>query len=105
MMRPSCKVATSLGRRALLGGAVCALTMDRLGNAEAEPSVPLNVVVTGGHPGDPEYGCGGTIARYARLGHRVTLLYLNHGESVQPGDVGCKIVVDGIRVHEAREAC
>ncbi len=36
----------------------------------------LKVVVTGGHPGDPEYGCGGTIARYTDLGHEVVLLYL-----------------------------
>jgi LmbE family N-acetylglucosaminyl deacetylase len=27
----------------------------------------LKVVVTGGHPGDPEYGCGGTVARYSDL--------------------------------------
>jgi len=32
-------------------------------------------LVTGGHPGDPEYGCGGTIARLTALGHEVTLLY------------------------------
>ena len=30
----------------------------------------LKVIVTGGHPGDPEYGCGGTVARYTDLGHR-----------------------------------
>ena len=24
----------------------------------------LKVVVTGGHPGDSEYGCGGTVAKY-----------------------------------------
>jgi LmbE family N-acetylglucosaminyl deacetylase len=40
----------------------------------------LKVVVTGGHPGDPEYGCGGAVARYADLGHEVVLLYLNNGE-------------------------
>src|SRR6266576_3576447 len=39
----------------------------------------LKVVVTGGHPGDPEYGCGGTITRYTDLGHDVVLLYLNKG--------------------------
>ena len=33
-----------------------------------------------GHPGDPEYGCGGTIARYSDLGHDVVLLYLNRGD-------------------------
>src|SRR5277367_3914292 len=32
------------------------------------------IVVTGGHPGDPEYGCGGAIARYTDLGHEVTVL-------------------------------
>lgn len=37
-------------------------------------------VFTGGHPGDPEYGCGGTIARYTDLGHEVVLLYLNRGD-------------------------
>ncbi len=40
----------------------------------------LKVLVAGGHPGDPEYGCGGTIARYTDLGHEVVLLYLNNGE-------------------------
>jgi LmbE family N-acetylglucosaminyl deacetylase len=36
-------------------------------------------MVTGGHPGDPEYGCGGTIARFTALGHEAVLLYLNNG--------------------------
>jgi len=40
----------------------------------------LKIVVAGGHPGDPEYGCGGTIARYTDLGHEVVLLYLNNGQ-------------------------
>jgi len=40
----------------------------------------LKVVVTGGHPGDPECGCAGTISRCAALGHEVVLLYLNRGE-------------------------
>ncbi len=40
----------------------------------------LRFVVCGGHPGDPEYGCGGTIARLTACGHDVTLLYLNEGD-------------------------
>jgi N-acetylglucosamine malate deacetylase 1 len=28
----------------------------------------LKIMVTGGHPGDPEYGCGGTVARFTALG-------------------------------------
>jgi N-acetylglucosamine malate deacetylase 1 len=59
------------------------------------------VVVTGGHPGDPEYGCGGTIARYTDSGHEVVLLYLNPGDwSDRPGhDTGAA------RVAEATRAC
>jgi N-acetylglucosamine malate deacetylase 1 len=37
------------------------------------------VIVAGGHPGDPEYGCGGTIASLVEQGHEVILLYLNDG--------------------------
>jgi LmbE family N-acetylglucosaminyl deacetylase len=40
----------------------------------------LKIIVAGGHPGDPEYGCGGTVARYTSLGHEVVLLYLNNGQ-------------------------
>jgi LmbE family N-acetylglucosaminyl deacetylase len=58
----------------------------------------LKIIVTGGHPGDPEYGCGGTIARYTDLGHEVGLLYLNRGEW-PPGDAGAA------RVAEAKRAC
>ncbi len=39
----------------------------------------IKVIVCGGHPGDPEYGCGGTIARLTQLGHEVVLMYLNDG--------------------------
>jgi LmbE family N-acetylglucosaminyl deacetylase len=40
----------------------------------------LKFIVCGGHPGDPEYGCGGTIARLTARGHDVALLYLNEGD-------------------------
>ena len=38
------------------------------------------MLCVGGHPDDPESGCGGTLARYAALGHAVTILYLTRGE-------------------------
>lgn len=44
-----------------------------------EPSRKLKIIVAGGHPGEPEYGCGGTVARFTALGHEVILLYLNDG--------------------------
>ncbi|MEO8127629.1 MAG: PIG-L family deacetylase [Bryobacteraceae bacterium] len=63
----------------------------------------LRVVVTGGHPGDPEYGCGGTVARYVDAGHDVTLLYLNRGEKGCPEPDPSK--GSAVRVAEARRAC
>lgn len=51
------------------------------------PKQKFKIVVTGGHPGDPEYGCGGAIARFTALGHDVTLLYLNRGDPTEtPAD-------------------
>ena len=67
------------------------------------PTKPkLKVVVTGGHPGDPEYGCGGTIARYSDLGHEVVLLYLNRGEWPEN-----PLLEDAksVRMAEAKKAC
>jgi LmbE family N-acetylglucosaminyl deacetylase len=71
------------------------------GKTPSRTKPKLKVVVTGGHPGDPEYGCGGAIVRYTDLGHEVVLLYLNKGEwtnkpSYDPGPV---------REAEARKAC
>ena len=43
-------------------------------------AAPMTVVCVGGHPDDPESGCGGTLARYAALGHAVTVVYLTRGE-------------------------
>src|SRR5436305_13429099 len=40
----------------------------------------LTVVCVGGHPDDPESGCGWTLARYGALGHGVTVGYLTRGE-------------------------
>src|SRR4051794_32885590 len=63
----------------------------------------LKIVVAGGHPGDPECGCGGSIARFSDLGHEVVLLYLNRGE----GYCGAAPLNQcaSIRTAGAREAC
>jgi LmbE family N-acetylglucosaminyl deacetylase len=85
----------AMSRRALLAGAALA------GLRAAGPK--LKVMVTGGHPGDPEYGCGGTIARYADQGHDVALVYLNRGEKScpeTPADAAANV-----RVAEAKRAC
>ena len=57
--------------------------MQAMGNkpaAEGSSAGKLKFIVCGGHPGDPEYGCGGTIARLTACGHDVALLYLNVGD-------------------------
>ena len=69
----------------------------------AQVAPKLRIVVAGGHPGDPECGCAGTIARYTALGHDVALLYLNRGE----GYCGAAALdrCAAIRTAEAESAC
>ena len=49
--------------------------------AAINPATKLKVVVTGGHPDDPETGCGGLIALLTTAGHEVTIAYLTRGEA------------------------
>jgi LmbE family N-acetylglucosaminyl deacetylase len=71
-------------RRALRGvlqaGVLAALPL-RAPGAPGAPARRLRVVVFGGHPDDPETMAGGTIARFAALGHEVVCLYLTRGEA------------------------
>lgn len=90
-----------LGNVGLLSGSVAALPILATSTTETKPGRKLKVVVTGGHPGDPECGCGGTIARYTDAGHEVVLLYLNHGEP----DAPTPEPVSGVRTAEAIKAC
>jgi LmbE family N-acetylglucosaminyl deacetylase len=63
----------------LLAGAAAVNAAAQGPSATTEPPRKLKIVVAGGHPGDPEYGCGGTVARLTALGHDVALLYMNNG--------------------------
>jgi len=84
-------------RREILLASTVALCVSGAG-----PAKKLKIVVTGGHPGDPEYGCGGTVARYTDLGHDVTLLYLNRGEKGCAGKTPSEC--GSIRTSEAQKA-
>jgi N-acetylglucosamine malate deacetylase 1 len=87
----------SITRRRLIASAVASPFL-------VEASAPaLKIVVTGGHPGDPECGCAGTIARYGDLGHSVVLLYLNRGEGYCGGATLNRC--GAIRTAEAQNAC
>lgn len=39
----------------------------------------MNILAVGCHPDDLEIGCGGTLVRYARQGHRVTICVVANG--------------------------
>ena len=63
-------------RRQVLGLALPALALPRV-SAQSRRSV----VCVGGHPDDPESGCGGTLARCSAVGYSVTVIYLTRGEA------------------------
>jgi len=68
-----------------------------------KPSEKKKIVCVGGHPDDPESGCGGTLAKLANAGHEVTIIYLTTGEAGIPGtshDDAARI-----RKQEAINAC
>ena len=78
----------------------------RLGASDrhgAAPEQKLKLVVVGGHPDDPESGCGGTIALHTSLGHEVTILYLTRGEAGIEGKTHAESAA--IRTAESEKAC
>ncbi|HWE83579.1 MAG TPA: PIG-L deacetylase family protein [Terracidiphilus sp.] len=88
-----------MNRRQLLKGTGVAAMASAVGYASpVAAGLPrkFKIIVTGGHPGDPEYGCGGTVARLVAAGHDVMLLYLNDGAWETSAE---------IRIAEAKKAC
>ena len=76
------------------------------GLLQAKPSVKIKkkkIVCLGGHPDDPETGCGGTLAKLRKAGHEVTIIYLTTGEAGITGASHEKAA--SIRRNEAIQAC
>lgn len=92
-----------ISRRMALGAGVLASLPVLAVEGEGGGKSLKKILVTGAHPGDPEAGCGGTMARYADLGHEVVALYLTRGE----GGVNGKSAKEAgeIRSAEAEAAC
>ena len=63
----------------------------------------LKILCIGGHPDDPESGCGGTLARLSASGHDVTSVYLTRGEGGIEGKSQSEAAA--IRSKEAEAAC
>lgn len=91
-----------LGKSAMMAGTV-GLVQPLRGLDSKVDAKRLKVVVAGGHPDDPESGCGGTIARYSDLGHDVAILYLTRGEAGIEGKSMQEAAA--IRSAEAEKAC
>lgn len=63
----------------------------------------LQIVCLGAHPGDPEFGCGGTMAKYSDAGHSVTFIYLTRGGASDPARSHAEMAA--LRAAEANTSC
>jgi LmbE family N-acetylglucosaminyl deacetylase len=81
----------------VLAGSTAANAVAQNSSSTVPSARKQKIVITGGHPGDPEYGCGGTIARLTASGHEVVLFYLNDGAWQQ--------ISAATRIAEAKKAC
>jgi len=80
------------------------LTLPQLLHASpAKATSKKKVICFGGHPDDPESGCGGTLAKLAARGHDVTIIYLTTGEAGIDGKSHNEAAA--IRKQEAINAC
>ena len=95
-----------ISRRSFAKNAITAFTaasLSPLTSRNAVLSKKIKVVCVGGHPDDPESGCGGTLAKLAAAGNDVTIIYLTSGEAGIPGTSHNDAAA--IRTREARAAC
>jgi LmbE family N-acetylglucosaminyl deacetylase len=83
-----------------LGGLSLAPFFSAAGNAAERK---LHIVCVGAHPGDPEFGCGGTMAKFSEAGNSVTFLYLTRGEAGDPSKSFDESAA--LRTKEAETSC
>ncbi len=85
--------------------ASAAFSLQSFANAAGseKPEAKLKIVCVGGHPDDPESGCGGTLAKLVSQGHDVTIIYLTRGEAGIEGKSHDEAAA--IRTNEAIAAC
>lgn len=90
-----------MNRREFLGTGGAAVGLPLAG--PGQEARKLKVAVVGGHPDDPESGCGGAVARYADRGDEVVVFYLTRGER----GIGGKPLEEAARIRtaEAEKAC
>jgi LmbE family N-acetylglucosaminyl deacetylase len=79
------------------------LSLPALAAGQTSSARSTKIVCVGGHPDDPESGCGGTLARYAAAGASVTIIYLTRGEAGIPRKSHEEAAA--IRTAESQTAC
>ncbi len=99
--------ASTNSRRNFVKSAAAGIGLISLpGLLNAKPRTPAEkkkIVCVGGHPDDPESGCGGTLAKLVNAGHEVTIIYLTTGEAGIEGKSHDEAA--RIRKQEAIKAC
>jgi LmbE family N-acetylglucosaminyl deacetylase len=63
----------------------------------------MNILAIGAHPDDIEYGCGGTLVKYAERDHRIFLMVLTEGQQGGEGNVRQQEQYDAAEIIGARE--
>ena len=81
--------------------AIAPLSM--LASTPTNDQTSLKILCIGGHPDDPESGCGGTLAKLSAAGHGITCVYLTRGEGGIDGKSQSEAAA--IRSKEAEAAC
>lgn len=76
---------------------------DLLAARQKKSAEKKKIVCVGGHPDDPESGCGGTLAKFAKAGFDVTIIYLTTGDAGIEGKSLKEAAA--IRKQEAINAC
>ena len=80
------------------------LTIPFLLNASTRlPEIKKKIVIVGGHPDDPECGCGGSIPLFVKAGHEVTIMYFTNGDEGIDGKTQAE--AKAIRQGESIAAC
>lgn len=79
-MKQNLKDRRQFVKRAIAGAGL--LSLPALLQAEKKhKAAKKKIVCVGGHPDDPESGCGGTLAKLSDAGHDVTIIYLTTGDA------------------------
>ena len=87
-----------------IAGGASLLTIPFLLQAKAHKTVDKKkIVIVGGHPDDPECGCGGSIPLFIKAGHDVTLMYFTSGDEGIEGKTQAEAKT--IRQKEGIAAC